>query len=177
MRGYGPQLNSSVDLQRVSHRLRGQVQHLDEGPVRGPLGEGSLLYPVWWPGTDLRHFPLCPHLPLCGGQTGLEVHELTCYYLPMHGRPHTRPNLTRQRPRPRPKIAQTPRLASIRAPKSLHSAAGSPTPHIRKGAKWNSLKRFFALRSPAQLGPRLLRTRPTGDTNRLSARAQTHAWR
>ena len=36
---------------------------------------------------------------------------------------------------------------------------------------------IFALRSPAQLGPRLLRTRPAGDTNRRVTRAQTHAWR
>ena len=134
MRGYGPQLNSSVDLQRVSHRLRGQVQHLDEGPVRGPLGEGSLLYPVWWPGTDLRHFPLCPHLPLCGGQTGLEVHELTCYYLPMHGLLHTLPSLTRQRPRPRPKSAQTASSGVHSCPKNAPIRCGeSHASHTKRG--------------------------------------------
>ena len=84
-----------------------------------------------------------------------------------------------------PKIARNPvpiplkplRPASIRAPKPFQSDAGCPTPQIRKGAEWNSLKRFFALWAPRQLGPRLLRNRPAGGTNRPGARAQTHARR
>ena len=78
---------------------------------------------------------------------------------------------------PVPIPLKPPRPASIRAPKPFQSAAGCPTPQIRKGAKWNSLKQFFALRAPPQLGPRLLRPQPAGDTNRPGARAQTHARR
>ena len=78
---------------------------------------------------------------------------------------------------PVPNPLKPPRLASIRAPKPFQSAAGSPTPHIRKGAEWNSLKRFLGVPALAQLGPRLLRPQPAGGTNRPCARAQTHARR
>ena len=47
-----------------------------------------------------------------------------------------------------PFLLRPHRAASIRAPKPSKTAPNSPAAHIRKGAKWNTLKRFLGLQPP-----------------------------